>query len=289
MVRKAVLYVLAAGPVLLIGLIAINSRYNESHWEFVEYSPEATSRISAYVGPIKASRAHFASAEHKRCTSRCLAVDAWLAAKWSGQLKDVYPPTASYEDVSVVYGQLMAEKSEVVHEALRVADRLESQGFHPEAVFAYADVLDLADTGKFSEFGSLIDAASVQITVLNRIEKLTGTLSEDDTAHLMERLSVLDTSNRTLGVTIDRMTNAYRLDKRRQGFYSTTFQAAQVGGLLVSASDPYKDKIDSLQELVQTDLSAGTLTTQSQLAYFQNKRFLETLNKVRETLLVSSN
>ncbi len=291
MVRKTVLYVLASGPILLLGLIAINSRYKVNGWEFIEYSPETSARIETYVGPITASRAHFRSDEHKRCSASCPGVDTWLAAKWSGLLKDVHPPTSFVDDNSTIYWQIIKEKNHVMSEANKIALRLEEKGFKSEAAFAYMDMLDIADVAKYSEFGSLIESSVSQVSTLEKIRRLVPSLSDEDRAHLIERMTALDSPARSLSVTADKMAGAYRMDQSRSRHYTVTYEAAQTGSLLASAGDEGKDRIDSLQRMIGTDASALALYSQSQLAYIQERRFSSALQNLRVALIppVSSN
>jgi len=292
MIRKAILYLLASGPLLLLGMISINSRLNRGQWDFVEYSPEATVRITAYVKPIIASRGHFQSGEHRDCAQRCPGVDAWLSASRSGELKDIHPPTAAYADSSHLYDQILREKTVVVGHALKLAKRLEAAGHHYAAASSFADVLELSDAAKFSEFGAFVDASTVQLAALERIASIADLLTDQERLGLVARIDSLASPDRSLAHTVDKLSTVYRLDQARMNKSTTTFEAARDGRRLASSTDPMKDKIEFWQTLIGSDASALTLYAQSQLAYIQNVKFGTALAQTKAALVsltVSSN
>jgi hypothetical protein len=290
MVKRAVMYLFAAGPVLLLGLIAINSRYSQERYEFVEYSGEAEDRIQAYILPIRTARSHFASAEHRQCREECPGVLAWLDAYRGGALKDIHPPTAAFEDGLPVYNSVLSERSRAMEQAALIARSLAESGKGEAAAKAFADVIELAETAKYSEFGSFVDSSFVQMDALRHISDLAKGLDEAQKTTLLSRIDGLQSQDRSLADTVDRLANVYRIDQARRGEMTTTLEAARDGYVLASVGDPTQEKIENWQTLIRSDQSVMTLYSQSQLAYVQNRRLLEQIEKTRADLTgVSSN
>jgi tryptophan 2,3-dioxygenase len=285
LLKRIVYYVLAAGPFLLVGLIAINSRMNTNHWEFIEYGPETMRRIEAYAGPVAQSR----EAIHKgRATSREAlreALDSWLLPARNGELKDIPPPTALNEGTTSVYSQILDAKQTLLDVAMREGTALAEAGRHRDAAMLYADVLEIADAGKYSEFSSVSEASTYQVASLKRIADLADKLSAADQAAIIARVDRLEGEpGRTLVHVVDRLSAVYAVDLRRQGRSPLPVEASKAREELASNSDPTATSLESWQALSKREDSLLSMYGRSKVAYVQYVRYMAQRSRTLELL-----
>jgi hypothetical protein len=274
LVKKAVYYVLAAGPFLLLGMIAINSRYAVHDWDFVEYGPETTARIEAYIEPVKASRAAFHDGRAKSSEAVRSAVGAWLEAGRHGALHDIPPASALDEGTSVIYGQILDAKQELVEASLLEANRLASSGRWDAAATLYVDVVELGNIAKYSEFESLTRASTLQIEALAGLASVTARLDSDTRQALASRLGrQAPAPDKAVTHMVDRFAMAYGQDLRRSGKSTVRLEAARHQQRTASTEDPMAAKFEGWQELTATDRSLYSLYGRSRVAYVHHLRF----------------
>ncbi len=285
LVRRVVYYVLAAGPFLLIGLIAINSRLNVHHWEFIEYGPETTTRIEAYSRPVQLVRRTIVKGRPVSTADLQATIDAWLDLGRKGELKDIYPPTTQFEGSSVVYDQIVTAKQALVDNSLRYGHTLQRDGKTREAAYVYADVLELAEIAKYSELSSLCESATYQASTLKRLALLAVELEPTDRAAILGRIAKLDTSpDRSLIHVIDRLSVTYSLDLQREGRSAAPIEAARDSQRLASNADPLEARITAWEQISSSDRSLISLTGRSRIALAQEARFRAQLASARKAL-----
>jgi hypothetical protein len=290
LVKRIVYYVLAAGPFLLIGLIAINSRLNANHWEFVEYGPETTLRIEAYSRPVEMVRNAIVKGRPVSTEELRKTIDAWLEGSRRGDLRDIYPPTTQVDGSAVIYDQIVRAKQTLVDNALRYGHVLQSQGRTREAALVYADVFELADVGKYSELSALCESATYQSSTLKRIAQLAGSLSAEDRSAILARLSSLDRSpERTLSQIVDRLCVTYARDLERQGRSAAPIEAARDHQRLASNEDPLESRIKIWERISSSDQLLTPLSSRSRIALAQETRYESQLATAVAALGASSN
>ncbi len=285
LVKRAVYYVLAAGPFLLIGLIAINSRMNTNHWEFVEYGRETTTRIHAYARPVTLVRQTVVKGKATSPEALRQTIDAWLESSRKGELKDIVPPTTYSEGTTPIYDQVVRAKQTLVDTALRHGHVLQSQGKARDAAYFYADVLELADIAKYSEFSSLTESATYQVSTLRRIAQLAPQLDADVRAGILERIDALDPgTERSLIHIVDRLSVAYSHDVQRDGRSAALIEAARDSRRLASNEDPLIARINGWEKLSNGDPALVSLSGRSRVAYSQHVRYQAQLAETRAAL-----
>ncbi len=274
LVKRAVYYVLAAGPFLLLGFIAINSRMSSNHWEFVEYGPETTKRIEAYVGPVTISRQAIFKGRVTSPDALRQAIDAWITASRAGALKDITPATTLSEGSTPVYEQILDARRDLAEVTLRQANLVRNEGRLREAAYLYADVLEIANVAKYSEFSSLSDAAAYQIAALNRLSEIASELDRESRIEIIARIESLDSDpDRSLIHIVDTLSVAYSRDLLREGRASTTIEAAREQRRLASNEDPLLARIEGWQQMALTDRTLISMYGRCGTAYRQQSRY----------------
>lgn len=285
LVKKAVYYVLAAGPFLLLGIISINSRMSTNHWDFVEYGPETSERIFAYVVPIERVRATFVGGVPTSRAAHRETIDLWLALDRSGDLRDIPPATTMNDGTSAVYEQVLAERQVLVDATVKWAKSESGAGNYSAAAELLADAIDLANIAKFSEFSSLAESANYQAQALAQLASISPRLSEEQRAMLLKRLEGLEpTSERSLSNLVDRYSIAYSRDLRREGRSTALIEAARDRQKLASTEDPIMSRIEGLQQLSISDRSLISLYGRSRMATIHHARFEKQLEMTRLAL-----
>lgn len=285
LLKRIVYYVLAAGPFLLVGFIAINSRMNTNHWEFIEYGPETMRRIEAYAGPVAQSRAAIDKGRAKSPEALRKALDAWIVPARNGELKDIPPPTALNEGTTSVYNQILHAKQTLLDVAMREGTRLTVAGKHREAAMLYADVLEIANVAKYSEFSSVSEASTYQVASLKRITEISDQLSTADLAAIVARVDRLESEpGRTLTHVVDRLSAVYAEDLRRQGRSPRPIDAIKAREKLASNSDPMATSMESWQALSRREDALLSMYGRSKVAYTQYVRYVSQRSQTLATL-----
>ena len=275
LVKKAVLQFMASGPILLLGVIAINSRFSESTWEFIEYGPATSVRVSAYIEPVKAVRERLVwNADADESDVRYV-VGLWLDAYRNGELLDIFPATTADESSLGVYYQIQAARQELIYRAKKAARKRESEGEIVIAAYLYTDILELANIGKYSEFGALSSSSIVQADVLHKLIELSPELTESQHEDIVSRISGLQQPNRSIAHTMSRVSVVYRADLARQGKPTAIIAAARSSRTHASAADRDLFRIDEWRQLSDADSSFAPLYTLSRLAHYQQVKFIE--------------
>ena len=284
LVKKAVYQFMASGPILLLGMIAINSRFNESTWVFIEYGPATSARVSAYIEPVRAVREHLKWKNNADEGDLRYVVGLWLEGYRSGELLDIYPATIADEGLPGVYDQIQTARQELIQRAKRAARKLESEGEIAPAAFLYADVLELANIGKYSEFGALSMSSIIQTDVLQKLIELSPDLSESQHGEILSRIHGLEQPNRSISHTMNRVAVVYRADLARQGRSPAIIEAARNSRTLASAVDGNLFKIDEWRLLSDVDKSFVPLYTRTRLAHYHQVKFIEATERAVSAL-----
>jgi tryptophan 2,3-dioxygenase len=285
LVKRIVYYILAAGPFLLMGFIAINSRMNVNHWEFIEYGPETVRRIEAYAGPVAQTRHSIHKGRPKSPEDLRAALDAWLVPARRGELLDIPPPTALNEGTTSVYDQILQAKQSLLDVAMRQGTMLSTAGKFREAAMLYADVLEIANIAKYSEFASVSESSTYQVASLKRISDLSGKLSREDQAAILARVNKLDGQpGRTLEHVVDRLSAVYAEDLRRQGRSARPVDAIRSRESLASNGDPMATTMENWQTLSRREDSLMTMYGRSKVAYAQHVRYQSQRSLTQATL-----
>lgn len=285
LVKRIVYYILASGPFLLMGFIAINSRMNVNHWEFIEYGPESTSRIEAYAAPVAMSRQAIDRGLPKSQEALRQALDAWLEASRNGQLKDIPPPTALDEGTTSVYDQILKAKQTLLDVTMREGTKLTAVGRYSEAAMLYADVLEIGDVAKYSEFSSVSESSTYQVASLKRIADLAQHLSPEDHAAILARIDRLEGEpGRSLVHVVDRLAAIYAEDLRRQGRSPRPVEAIKARERLASNNDPTETSLESWQSLSRREDALMSMYGRSKAAFTQQSRYLSQRSQTMATL-----
>jgi hypothetical protein len=278
MVKRAVYYLLATGPFLLLGMIAINSRLSVNDWQFVEYGSATSSRIRAYAGPVGQVRERIAYKDHTDEDLHSV-MALWLEAHASGALEDVPPATTIDYGMTSVYEQILDAKQTLVSAAIRRGDERRSDGEYGKAAEFYLSAAELANVGKYSEFLAVSDGAISQSACIERLVAISSELDELQRLEVIVRIDMLDDDTaRTLAHTAARAAAVYQADLRRRGEKTTTLEAARVSGALATADDD--PVLERIEEWRTTGLSDGTrmpLFGRSRMALIHERRYRETL------------
>jgi hypothetical protein len=286
LVKKAVYYVLAAGPFLLLGVIAINSRLSSNHWDFVEYGPETSKRIEAYATPVALARAAVVNSSITSGETLRESLDAWLEGGREGMLKDIPPPTTMNDGSTLVYEQILDAKLRLTTAALRRADELALEGQTARAADLYVDVVELGQIAKYSEFASLAEGSTYQVSALIALARIAPRLEEPHRQAIHARLATLDdVPEQSLTNMVDRFSVAYSRDVQRTGKSMAMIEIAHEQQRLASAEDPIQARIEGWQRLSVHDTSLVTLYGRSRSAYIHHLRFVSQIADTMRALL----
>lgn len=282
MVKKAVCYFLASGPLLLIGIIAINSRLYYSTWEFTEYGPDTNARIAAYAQPVRAVRSSLSPLSPVTEENVRAVADLWLQGYDQGKLRDIPPATTINNCATTVYQQILDSRMTVLEGLIRSADEKRAANKPHDAAMLYADALKVANIAKYSELTSVADSSVVQMESLKKLMIVEPQLDEADRKEVLGCLLTLDAdSSRNLSKVVDRIAFAYQGDLRRQHKAPTGLVAAMDSGTLASAEDELQSKISAWERLSRNDEELTPLYGRSRLAYIQLARYQR---KVQEAI-----
>ncbi|MCH8978236.1 MAG: hypothetical protein IH945_03210 [Armatimonadetes bacterium] len=202
-------------------------------------------------------------------------VGLWLKAYRSGELLDIYPATTAIESSPGVYFQIQEARQELIRWAKLAAKKRKSEGDFAAAAFLYADILELANIAKYSEFGALSSSSVVQTGVLQKLIELSPELSESQHEELLSRINGLHQPNRSLAHTMNRMSVIYRSDLAREGRSTAVIEVTRNSRTLASAADVDQLRIDEWRQLSDIDRSFAPLYTLSRLAQYHQVKFIE--------------
>ncbi len=284
LVKKAILQLMAAGPILLLGMIAINSRLHESTWEFIEYGPATSARVSAYMEPVRAVREHLVWKQDADDSDVRYVIAVWLEAYRNGELLDIYPATTVSEGFPGVYQQILSARQNLIQRAKLAARQSESEGDVVAAAHLYTDVLELANIGKYSEFGALSRSSVIQTDVLLKLIELSPKLPDLQQQEILARIDMLNQPNRSITHTVNRLSAVYRADLAREGRSMAIIEVVRDSPTLASAEDTDLLKIDEWRQLSNIDGSLTPLYTSSRLAHYHQTKFREAKAKAADVL-----
>lgn len=284
LVKKAVLQFMAAGPFLLLGMISINSRFSESTWEFIEYGPATSARVSAYIEPVRAVREHLVWKKDANESDVRHVVGLWLEAYRNGELLDIYPATTAFDGSPGVYDQIQAARQKLIDRVKLAAKKHESEGDMATAAFLYADILELANIAKYSEFGALSMSSVVQTDVLHKLTELSSELSESQHEELLSKMTALHQPDRSLAHTMNRVSVVFRADLAREGRPTAIIEAARSSRTLASTTELEQLMIDEWRQLSNMDRSFAPLYVQSRLAQYNQGKFIEAVKQAVRAL-----
>lgn len=277
LVKKVVYQLMAAGPILLLGMIAVNSRAKVDTWQFIEYGPETSARLFAYATPIREVRSRFVYKDDYDEQDIHETIDIWLKGYRNGDLQDIFPATTMFEGSTSAYQQVVAARHKLVYRAREQAELYFEEGEYEMAAELFTDILEVANIAKYGEFAILADSANTQAAALNRLIELSPKLTEDQRARITKRISRLDDPKRSLAHIISRISAAYRIDLTRQGRSTAVIEAARANQTLASADDLDQLRIEEWRHMSTADRALIPLYARSRMAYLNTKEYDATL------------
>lgn len=273
LVKKFIYQLMAAGPILLLGLIAIHSRAKFDAWQFTEYGPDTSSRIYAYIDPIKAVRNRFVYKDEYDAQEVHEAIEIWLAEYRAGKLQDIYPVTTVLEGQTGVYQQIVTARHRLLYRARDQADIYFRDEEYVKAAELFTDIIEVANIAKFGEFSILAESSGTQSDALLRLVELSPFLSPEHRDSISERINQLDDPSRSLTHTVSRISTVYRFDLLQQGRSTAIIEAARSNHSLASAENLDSMRIEEWRLMSTVDRALIPLYARSRMAYLNQQKF----------------
>ncbi|MCH7903245.1 MAG: hypothetical protein IH944_01610 [Armatimonadetes bacterium] len=287
LVKKAVYQLLAAGPFLLLGLIAISGRTSANAYEFIEYGPAMNDSILAYVDPVRVSVAYESEAKQSPNRQQLLeAIEFWLTAYRNGELKDIRPATTILDGRTSAYTSILDARSTLLRDGYDLANEWATLGQYEDAANLYGDLIELANVAKYGDFSSLIASAPFQMRILGSIEAISSELDEAQRTRLASQIEELEQPGRNPTQIVNHMAVVYSRDLRRKG-ESTNWLAAVRSSHTLASNDEEEFKLEEWIEITSSDQDLLPLAARSRVALSQERRYRERRDSVLNQLLAN--
>ena len=285
LVKKAVFQLLAAGPFLLLGLIAISGRTNVNTYEFIEYGPAMNGLVKAYAGPVRVAVAYQDAKKQPANQQQLLeAIEYWLTAYRNGELKDIHPATTVFDGWTSVHSSILDARSTLLRDGYDVANEWAALGQYEDAANLYGDLIELGTVAKYGDFSSLIASAPFQARILGSLAAISSELDEAQRCSLATQIEALEQPDRNPTLIVNHMAVAYSRDLRRKGMSTDRLEAVRSSHTLAS-NDEEEFKLEKWVEIASYDHNLISLAARSRIALTQERRYREQRDSVLDQLL----
>lgn len=285
LVKKAVFQLLAAGPFLLLGLIAISGRTNATTYEFIEYGPAMNDSVLAYADPVRISAAYGNAARLSPNRQQLLeAIEFWLTAYRNGELKDIRPATTIFDGRTSAYTSILDARSTLLRDGYDLANEWAALGQYEDAAELYGDLIELANVAKYGDFSSLIASAPFQTRVLGSLGAISSELEAAQRCLIATQIEALEQPDRNPIVIVNHLASVYSRDLRRKGLSSEGLGAVRSDRTLAS-NEEEEYRLENWIEITSSDQDLNPLAARSRLALSQERRYRERRDSVLSQLL----
>lgn len=162
--------VLAAGPVLFLGWIAVTARTAFFEWHPAEYGNTIHKDWLAYTEPVRKVPLEVEPSSHPDWLKDATAL--WLRDYRAGRLRNI--PIADITDLASdgPRGELMTARNLVIVHNIQVASQAERAGDYKRAIETSLDVMELAQINKYSTPIAIYESSRVQTLTLEKLNRL---------------------------------------------------------------------------------------------------------------------
>ncbi len=200
---------MASAPVLLLGVMGIVGRTQVSTWEFESYTPKENLALTAYQEPVRS--AHVLSSVDPMspnfATLTTKTADLWLKGYDSGLLTDVLPGSLEDQGTSGSKGQIGEARQLLINNLHIAAVAAKDSGSELGYCLAHAQIIRVADIGKYAGSASVQQSALIQIGSLQRIADRWTILSKEEQRRVSEELKEVRRSDVPLKALAERLSH----------------------------------------------------------------------------------
>jgi hypothetical protein len=276
---------MAAAPVLFLGLLAIVGRTQVNTWQFEEIGEEEGAKLTAYTQVVAEARiAARPKTEADRVEEIAL---GWIQGRKAGTLQDILPGSTADQGDQGIKGEIVRARQEVVMRLVQDAHRDVVSGLPRQAARRLALAASVSDTLKYSGYHSMTMGAVAQMTALRGLNTLLPQLSQDEKEATVAILSDIRTPEAPAEEINDQLS---RLQIRRDALYETSFASLRGYHLPNSlAVSTFRTSLPGQQDVRGLELLSEGITLSQELlvalrseAAFQRelKRLLTALDPV---------
>ncbi len=231
--------VLAAGPVLFLGWIAVTARAAFFEWHPAEYGDTIHKDWLAYSEPVRQVPLDI----ERNTRSEWLegTTELWLSEFRAGRLRNI--PIADINDLASdgPRGELMTARNLVILHNIQASSKSENDGEYRRAIETLLDVMELAQINKYSTPIAIYESSRVQSLALEKLNRLLP-LSPGSWDIAAQRIAKLTPRQDRFRHVLSRIQMMYRLPNTNPGqipFTAGTSRAwnSLIEGRSLSTSD----------------------------------------------------
>ena len=224
--------IMAMGPVILLGAIALNGRAGSPPDDRPVFGLENQRRLCAYVKPIRSTESLGRAVGNADSETLDAAVQIWMTDYEAGKLESVLPVDFETPIQDTVIGEISDAKSALIFGLLNRLRGEASIKDPNQRSNALVQVVQIAAINKYSDFGSVHIFADYQAQCLQEIRKLAPALDDAHRLKVYDAVKKVQEQEIGLRVLVSKVRDLHCAALARQGRTALSIELSQGYGQL---------------------------------------------------------